>query len=51
MRAYLAKLTPKTWTLLAVTAAALAYPVVSMVLPAVVHAAVPAVLRTLFSLI
>ena len=43
MRAYLAKLTPKTWTLLAVTTAVIAYPIVSMVVPAVV--------RTVFSLI
>jgi hypothetical protein len=51
MRAYLAKLTPGTWTLLALPVVAIAYPVVTVVVPAMVNAVVPAVVRTVFSLI
>ena len=51
MRAYLANLTPKTRMLLAVPAVAIAYVMVTMVLPAVVHAAVPEVVRSVLRLI
>lgn len=51
MRAYLSKLTPRAWTLLALPAVAIAYPLVTVVVPAVLNAVVPAVVRTVFSLI
>ncbi len=51
MRAYLANLTPKTRMLLAVPAVAIAYVIVTMVVPAVVHAAVPEVVRSVLRLI
>ena len=50
MRAYLANLTPKTRMLLAVPAVVLAYVIVTMVLPAIVHAAVPEVVRSVLRL-
>jgi hypothetical protein len=51
MRAYLAKLTPTVRTLLAVPVLVIAYIVVTIVLPAVVHAAVPEVVRSVLKLI
>jgi hypothetical protein len=51
MRAYLAKLTPKTRMLLAVPAVVIAYMIVTIVIPAVVHAAVPEVVRSVLRLI
>jgi hypothetical protein len=51
MRAYLAHLTPKTRMLLALPAVAIAYVIVTMVVPAVIHAAVPEVVRSVLSLI
>jgi hypothetical protein len=51
MRAYLAKLTPKTRMLLAVPAIVIAYMIVTIVLPAVVRAAVPEVVRSVLKLI
>ena len=51
MRAYLANLTPKTFILLAVPALAIAYPVLTVVVPAVVRAVVPDVVRTVLRLI
>jgi hypothetical protein len=51
MRAYLANLTPKTRMLLALPAIVLAYVIVTMVLPAIVHAAVPEVVRSVLRLI
>jgi hypothetical protein len=51
MRAYLAKLTPKARVLLALPIIAIAYSVVMIVLPALVHAAVPDVVRSVLSLI
>jgi len=50
MRAYLANLTPKTRMLLAVPAVAIAYVIVTMVVPAIVHAAVPEVVRSVLRL-
>lgn len=51
MRAYFANLTPTTRMLLAVPAVVLAYVLVTMVLPALVHAAVPEAVRSLLKLI
>lgn len=51
MRAYLANLTPKAWAMLAVPLVAIAYPVVTIVLPAVIRAVVPDVVRSVLSLI
>jgi Na+/alanine symporter len=51
MRAYLANLTTKARILLAVPLIAIAYVIVTIVVPAVVHAAVPEVVRSVLSLI
>jgi hypothetical protein len=51
MRAYLAKLTPKVSTLLALSALALAYPIATIIVPAVVHALVPDVVRSVLHLL
>jgi hypothetical protein len=51
MRAYLANLTPKKVMLLAVPAIAIAYPLVTMILPAIFRAVVPDVVRSVLSLI
>jgi hypothetical protein len=51
MRAYLANLTPKTFMLLAVPIVAIAYPVATMVVPAVVRAVIPDVVRSVLSLL
>ncbi|HEV3305655.1 MAG TPA: hypothetical protein VGZ91_04375 [Candidatus Sulfotelmatobacter sp.] len=51
MRAYLAKLTPKAQFLLALPLIAIAYPVVMIVLPAIIRAVVPDVVRTVLSLL
>jgi len=50
MRAYLANLTPKTRMLLAVPAIVIAYVLVTIVVPAIVHAAVPEVVRSVLRL-
>ena len=51
MRAYLANLTPKAAMLLAVPVIAIAYPVIMILLPAIVRAVVPDVVRSVLSLI
>jgi hypothetical protein len=51
MRACLANLTTKARILLAVPLIAIAYIIVTIVVPAVVHAAVPEVVRSVLSLI
>lgn len=51
MRDYLASLTPKTLLLLALPITALAYALVTVVLPEVVRAAVPDVVRSVLNLI
>jgi hypothetical protein len=51
MRAYLANLTPKTRMLLALPALAIAYTLVTCVLPALVRAVVPDVVRSVLSLL
>jgi hypothetical protein len=51
MRAYLAKLSPKARMLLAVPLVLIAYMIVMIVIPAVVHAAVPEVVRSVLRLL
>jgi len=51
MRAYLAKLSPKTRMLLAVPVIVTAYVIVTMVVPAVFHAVVPEVVRSVLRLL
>jgi hypothetical protein len=51
MRAYLAKMTPKARLLLALPLLAIAYPVVMILLPAIIRAIVPDVVRSVLSLI
>ena len=51
MRAYLAKLSPKARMLLAVPLVLIAYVIVMIVVPAVVHAAVPEVVRSVLRLL
>jgi hypothetical protein len=50
MRAYLAKLTPNVRMLLALPVVVIAYMIVTIVVPAVVHAAVPEVVRSVLRL-
>lgn len=49
MKAYLNNLSTKTWLFLMVPAVALAYPVIRIVGPAVIHAVVPEVVRSVLS--
>jgi hypothetical protein len=51
MRAYLTNLPMRTWLLLVVPAVVIAYPLASIILPAVVRAVVPQVVRTVLSVI
>lgn len=51
MRAYFTNLTPKARMLLAVPVVAIAYPVIMILLPAIVRAIVPDVVRSVLSLI
>ena len=51
MRAYLAKLSPKARMLLAVPLLLITYTIVMIVIPAVVHAAVPEVVRSVLRLL
>ncbi len=51
MRAYLANLTPTARMLLVLPVIALAYPVITLVLPAMVRALLPDVVRSVLSLI
>lgn len=51
MKAYLTNLPTKVWFLLVVPAVALAYPIARVVVPAVLHAVVPEVVRTVLSVI
>jgi hypothetical protein len=50
MRAYLANLTPRTRLLLALPLVVIAYPFVTLVLPAVIRAIVPEAVRSVLSL-
>ena len=51
MKAYFSNLPMRSWLLLVVPAVMLAYPVVRIVVPAVVHAVVPEVVRSVLSVI
>jgi len=51
MKAYFTNLPTKTWLLLVVPAVLIAYPVVRIVVPAVLHAVVPEVVRSVLSVI
>ena len=51
MRAYLNNLPMRTWLLLVGPALVIAYPIARIVLPAVIHAVVPEVVRTVLSTI
>ena len=51
MKAYFTNLSAGMWVLLAIPAAAIAYPVIMVVGPAIVRAVVPEVVRTLLHLI
>jgi len=51
MRAYLANLTPKAAMLLAVPVIVIAYPLIMCLLPAIVRAIIPDVVRSVLSLI
>jgi len=50
MRAYLANLPPKAFMLLALPIVAIAYPVVTCVVPAVIRALLPEAVRSVLSL-
>jgi hypothetical protein len=51
MKDYMNNLSTRTWLLLAIPAVVLAYPVGRIVVPAVVHAVVPQVVRSVLSVI
>ena len=51
MRAYLAKLTPKAQVLLAVPVVVIAYMIVMIVIPALFHAVIPDVVRSVLRLL
>jgi len=51
MKAYFTNLPTKTWLLLAVATVGLAYPLVRVVVPTVLHAVVPEVVRSVLSAI
>jgi len=51
MKAFLTNLPTRTWVLLVVPAVVLAYPIACIVVPAVVRAVVPEVVRSVLSVI
>ena len=51
MKAYFTNLPARTWALVALPLVAIAYPVVTVVVPAVIRAVVPEVVRTVLHLI
>ena len=51
MKSILNNLPTRTWLVLVLTAVVAAYPIVRLLVPAVVHAVIPAAVRTLFSVI
>ncbi len=51
MKAYIHNLPTKIWVLLALPAVLMAYPVVRVVVPIVLHAVVPEVVRSVLSTI
>ncbi len=46
MKAYLENLSMRTWLMIVLPALAVAYPIARLVFPAIVHAVVPDVVRT-----
>jgi hypothetical protein len=51
MKAYFNNLPTRTWFLIVVPAVVIAYPIVNILIPAVVRAVVPEVVRSMLSLI
>jgi len=51
MRAYINNLSMRAWLLVVIPSVVLAYPVARIVVPAVLHAVVPEVVRTVLSTI
>ena len=51
MRAYFAHLTPKARVLLLLPVLAIAYPVIMILMPAIIRAVIPDVVRSVLSLI
>jgi hypothetical protein len=51
MKAYFTNLPTRTWMLVVLPAVMLAYPVARIVVPAVLHAVVPEVVRSVLSMI
>ncbi len=51
MKANFTNLPTRTWLLIVLPVVVIGYPVVSLVVPAVVHAVVPEVVRTVLSVI
>ena len=51
MKAYFTNLSTKTWLLLVVSALLIAYPMARMVVPEVMNAVVPEVVRTVLNVI
>ena len=51
MKNYFTNLPTKLWLILVVPAVAIAYPVARIVVPAVIHAVVPEVVRSVLSVI
>lgn len=51
MKSYFTNLPTRTWVFLVVPAVVIAYPVARIVVPAVLHAVVPEVVRSVLSLI
>ncbi len=51
MRAYLAKMPPRAFMVLTITALAIAYPLVTIVLPAVVRALLPEAVRSVLHML
>ena len=51
MKAYFTNLPPRVWFLIVVPALVIAYPIARIVVPAVVHAVVPEVVRSVLSMI
>jgi hypothetical protein len=51
MKAYLANRSSNAWAVAAITVVLIAYPIARIVVPAVIHAVVPDVVRTVLNLI
>lgn len=51
MRAYLAKLPPKAFMLLTITVLAIAYPLATILLPAIVRALLPEAVRSVLHML